>query len=51
MLQAKYFLVTLWLVMAVPILGGFPYSYLGVYMGGTLPFSEPGPSLQEVFKQ
>ena len=37
--------------MAVPLLGGFPFVYLGVYMGGTLPFSEPGPSLQEVIRQ
>jgi hypothetical protein len=38
------------LAMAVPILGGFPFAYLGVYMGGNLLFSEPGSSLQEVFR-
>jgi membrane-anchored protein YejM (alkaline phosphatase superfamily) len=51
MLRTKRFSVALGLAMAVPILGGFPFVYLGVYMGGTLPFSEPGPSLQEVFRQ
>ena len=42
MLRTKHFLVALGLAMAVPILGGFPFAYLGVYMGGTLPFSKPG---------
>jgi hypothetical protein len=51
MLRTKRFSATLGLAMAVPILGGIPFVYLGVYMGGTLPFSEPGPSLQEVFRQ
>jgi len=51
MLRTKRFSSALGLAMAVPILGGFPFAYLGVYMGGTLPFSEPGPSLQEVFRQ
>jgi hypothetical protein len=51
MLRTKRFTVALGLAMAVPILGGFPFAYLGVYMGGTLPFSQPGPNLQEVFRQ
>ncbi len=51
MLRTKRFPVALGLAMAVPVLGGFPFVYLGVYMGGTLPFSEPGPSLQEVIRQ
>jgi hypothetical protein len=51
MLRTKRFSAALGLAMVVPILGGFPFAYLGVYMGGTLPFSEPGPSLQEVFRQ
>jgi hypothetical protein len=51
MLRAKRFSTALLLAMAVPMLGGFPFAYLGVYLGGTLPFSEPGPSLQEVFRQ
>jgi hypothetical protein len=51
MLRAKQFSTALLLAMAVPIFGGIPFTYLGVYMGGTLPFSEPGPSLLEVFKQ
>lgn len=29
---------------------GLQFSYLGIYHGGTLPFSAPGPSLLEVFK-
>lgn len=49
--RTKRFPSALRLAMAVPILGGFPFVYLGVYMGGTLPFSEPGPSLQELFRQ
>jgi hypothetical protein len=51
MLRTKRFTPAIGLAMVVPILGGFPFTYLGVYMGGTLPFSEPRPSLQEVFKQ
>ena len=51
MLRTKRFSVALGLAMAVPVLGGLPFVYLGVYMGGTLPFSEPGPSLQEVIRQ
>jgi hypothetical protein len=51
MLRTKRFSVALGLAMAVPVLGGFPFVYLGVFMGGTLPFSEPGPSLQEVLRQ
>jgi hypothetical protein len=50
MLRTKRFSVALGLAMAVPILGGFPFAYLGVYMGGNLLFSEPGSSLQEVFR-
>jgi uncharacterized membrane protein YhdT len=51
MLRTKRFYAAIGLAMLVPVLGGFPFTYLGVYMGGTLPFSEPGPSLQEVFRQ
>ena len=51
MLRAKRFTTALLLAMAVPVIGGFPFAYLGVYMGGTLPFSEPGPGLQEVVRQ
>ncbi len=51
MLRTKRFSVALGLAMAVPVLGGLPFVYLGVYMGGTLPFYEPGPGLQEVIRQ
>jgi hypothetical protein len=51
MVRVKRFSTALLLAMAVPILGGFPFVYLGVYMGGTLPFTEPGPSIAEVFRQ
>jgi hypothetical protein len=51
MLRTKRFSVALGLAMAVPVLGGFPFVYLGVFMGGTLPFPEPGPGLQEVIRQ
>jgi hypothetical protein len=51
MLRTKRFSVALGLAMAVPVLGGLPFAYLGVFMGGTLPFPEPGPSLQEVIRQ
>jgi hypothetical protein len=50
-LRTKRFTAALGLAMTIPVLGGLPFAYLGVYMGGTLPFSEPGPSLQEVFRQ
>jgi hypothetical protein len=51
MLRTKSFSAALGLAFLVPILGGFPFAYLGVYLGGTLPFSEPGPSIQEVIRQ
>ena len=38
------------LVLGMTVLVGLPYAYLGIYMGGALPFSEPGPSLAAVFK-
>jgi hypothetical protein len=49
--RTKRFRVAVGLAMIVPALGGLPFAYLGVYMGGTLPFSEPGPSLLEVWRQ
>jgi hypothetical protein len=51
MMRTKTFSIALFLAMAVPVLGGLPFVYLGVYQGGTLPFSEPGPSLVEVIRQ
>jgi hypothetical protein len=51
MLRTKRFSIALGLAMAVPVLGGLPFVYLGVFMGGTLPFYEPGPGLQEVIRQ
>ncbi len=36
------------LVVCMAALVGLPYSYLGIYMGGTLHFSEPGPNLRAV---
>jgi len=51
MLRSRRFAAALGLALAVPVLAGFPFAYLGVYMGGTLPFSEPGPSLREVVRQ
>ncbi len=50
-LHTKNFVSALGLAMAVPLIGGFPFAYLGVFQGGTLPFSEPGPSLVEAFRQ
>jgi hypothetical protein len=51
MLRTKNFAVALGLAMAIPILGGVPFVYLGIYLGGTLPFLELGPSLLELFRQ
>ncbi len=51
MLRTRRFTAALGLAMAVPVLGGLPFVYLGVYEGGTLPFTEPGPSLLEVWRQ
>lgn len=51
MLRTRRFSTALGLAMLVPLLGGLPFAYLGVYMGGTLPNSQPGPSLLEVFRQ
>ncbi len=50
-LRTKNFISALGLALAVPLIGGIPFAYLGVYQGGTLPFSEPGPSLAEAFRQ
>ena len=36
------------LVVCMAALVGLPYAYLGIYMGGTLHFSEPGPNLRAV---
>lgn len=36
------------LVVGMAALVGLPYAYLGIYMGGTLHFSEPGPNLRAV---
>jgi hypothetical protein len=49
--RVKRFIIALGAAMAVPILAGFPFAYLSVYLGGSLPFTEPGPSLQEAFRQ
>ncbi len=50
-LRTRRFATALGLALLVPVLSGFPFATLGVYMGGTLPFTEPGPSLQEVLRQ
>jgi hypothetical protein len=43
--------VSLALALMVPVLGGLPFAYLGVYHGGTLSYSEPGPSPRVVIEQ
>lgn len=50
-LRVKRFPLAVGLALLTPILGGLPFTYLGVYMGGTLPFSEPSPSWAEVWRQ
>ena len=50
MLRTKRFTVALGLAVAVPVFGGFPFAYLGVYMGGNQLFFEPASSLHEVFR-
>jgi hypothetical protein len=42
--------VGLALLLVTFIAVGLQFSYLGIYHGGTLPYSAPGPSLLEVFK-
>jgi hypothetical protein len=51
MMRARSFTAALAMMLAVPLLGGFPFAWLGVYQGGTLPFSADGPSLIEVMRQ
>ncbi|MGE5223686.1 MAG: hypothetical protein ACM3PY_14710, partial [Omnitrophica WOR_2 bacterium] len=51
MLRTQRFGSALGLAVVVPLLSGIPFTYLGVYMGGTRPFTEPGPSMLEVFWQ
>ena len=50
-LRTPRFSVAVGLAILVPVLSGLPFTALGVYMGGTLPFSEQGPSPQEVLRQ
>ena len=50
-LRTRRFAAALGLAILVPVLSGLPFATLGVYMGGTLPFTEPGPSPQEVLRQ
>jgi hypothetical protein len=50
-LRTRRFGLALLLGLVIPAVGGLPFVYLGVYQGGTLPFSEPGPSLAEVMRQ
>ncbi len=50
-LRTPRFAAALGLALLVPLLSGLPFATLGVYMGGTLPFSEQGPSPQEVLRQ
>jgi hypothetical protein len=38
------------LALATNAIVGLPYAWAGIYHGGTLPFSAPGPSLAEVMK-
>jgi uncharacterized membrane protein YedE/YeeE len=49
--HTKSFTTALILAMAVSVFGGFPFVYFGVYSGGALPFSKPGPSVVEVLRQ
>jgi hypothetical protein len=42
--------MALWLFLATNFAVGFEFAYVGIYHGGTLPFSAAGPSLGEVVK-
>ena len=46
-ISCERFTVALGIAMVVPILGRFPFAYLGVYMGGTLPFSVQEPACRK----
>jgi hypothetical protein len=50
-LRTRRFPAAVGLALLVPLLSGFPFATLGVYMGGTLPFTEAGPNLLEVLRQ
>lgn len=50
-LRSRNHFKALLLALAVPLIGGIPFVVLSVYKGGTLPFSEPGPSLWVVTRQ
>jgi hypothetical protein len=50
-LRTRRYATALAFALAVPILGGIPNAFLGVYLGGTLPYSEPGPSVRVVISQ
>jgi len=50
-LKIRRFSTAVWIALAVPVLGGLPNTAIGVYLGGTLPFSEPGPSMRVVLLQ
>jgi hypothetical protein len=40
----------LWLVILLTAVVGMLFAYAGIYHGGSLPFSAPGPNLREVLK-
>lgn len=42
--------IGLWIVILITALVGLLYSYAGIYHGGSLPFSAPGPNPLEVLK-
>lgn len=39
-----------WIILGTILLVGLQYAYVGIYHGGTLPFTASGPSLTEVVK-
>jgi hypothetical protein len=39
-----------WLVIGAGLLVGFPNAYIGIYHGGMLPYTAPGPNLVEVMR-
>lgn len=39
-----------WIILGTIMVVGIQYAYVGIYHGGTLPFTAPGPSIMEVVK-
>jgi hypothetical protein len=50
MMRIRDWRTAYWIILATILVVGLQFAYVGIYHGGTLPFTAPGPSLVEVVK-